>query len=128
VTARRRIGKYEILEEIERVGFAVVSKARDTKLDRGGTLKAPYPQLTTDPEFIHRFHQEARTAVGVCHPHVVTTYDLGEQAGQQYQVMSFVPAARPHSSDRPRSLHPPCVSPKKRPRSRPSGVVRVTRS
>jgi serine/threonine protein kinase len=128
MTEHRGIGKYEILDEIGRVGFAVVYKARDTKLDRGGALKALYPQLTTDPEFIHRFHQEARTAVGACHLHVVTTYDLGEQAGQQYQAMSFVPAARPHSSDRPRSLHPPCDSLKKRPRSRPSGVVRVTRS
>jgi serine/threonine protein kinase len=124
----KRIGKYEILEEIGRGGFATVYKAHDTELDQGGALKALYPQLTTDPEFIHRFHQEARTAVGLYHPHIVTTYDLGEQAGQQYQVMSFVPAARPHSSDRPRSLHPPCDSLKKRPRSRPSGVVRVTRS
>ena len=39
MTEPKRIGKYELLDEIGRGGFAVVYRARDTKMDRQVTLK-----------------------------------------------------------------------------------------
>jgi serine/threonine protein kinase len=87
----RRIGKYKILEEIGRGGFAVVYKARDTELDRVVALKLLHPQLAIDPKFVERFHREARTAAGLQHPHIVTIYDVGKEAGQHYLVMEFLP-------------------------------------
>jgi len=90
MTEPKRIGKYEILEEIGRGGFATVYKAHDTELDRAVALKLPHPQLTTDPMFIQRFRQEARTAAGLRHPHVVTIHDVGEEAGQHYLAMEFL--------------------------------------
>jgi len=90
VTARRRIGKYEILEEIGRVGFAVASKARDTKLDRVVAPKVLRPQRTTDPKFIQRFRRQARTAAGPSLP-VVIIHDISEEAEQHYLAMTFVP-------------------------------------
>ena len=79
-----KLGKYEILEEIGRGGFAVVYRARDTTLDRVVALKVLHPQLTTDPKFVQRFHQEAQTASRLHHPHIVTIHEVGEDAGQHY--------------------------------------------
>jgi len=91
MTEPKRLGKYEILEEIGRGGFAVVYRAHDTELDRVVALKVLHPQLTTDPKFIQRFYQEARTAAGLRHPHIVTIHDVGEEAGQHYLAMAFLP-------------------------------------
>jgi formylglycine-generating enzyme required for sulfatase activity len=91
MTKPKRLGKYEILEEIGRGGFAVVYRAHDTELDRVVALKVLHPQLTTDPKFIQRFYQEARTAAGLRHPHIVTIHDVGEEAGQHYLAMAFLP-------------------------------------
>ena len=71
----KRIGKYEIIAELGRGGFAVVYKARDTELDRVVALKVLHPHFTTDPKFVQRFHQEARTAAGLHHAHIVTVHD-----------------------------------------------------
>jgi ligand-binding sensor domain-containing protein/tRNA A-37 threonylcarbamoyl transferase component Bud32 len=91
MTEPKRIGKYEIIEEIGRGGFAVVYRARDTKLNRVIALKVLHPQLTTDPKFVQRFRQEARAAAGLRHPHIVTIHDVGEEAGQHYLAMAFLP-------------------------------------
>jgi serine/threonine protein kinase len=87
----KKLGKYEILEEIGRGGFAVVYKARDTTLNRVVALKVLHPQLTTDPKFVQRFHQEAQTAARLHHPHIVTIHDVGEETGQHYLAMAFLP-------------------------------------
>jgi len=87
----KRIGKYEILKEIGRGGFAAVYRARDTELDRVVALKVLYPQLTPDPKFIQRFHQEARVAAGLNHPHIVTIHEVGEEGEQYYLAMTFLP-------------------------------------
>jgi len=86
-----RIGRYEILDEIGRGGFATVYKARDTKLKRDVALKVLHPQLTTDPQFVQRFHQEAEAAAKIEHPHIVTIYDVGEEDGQHYLAMTLLP-------------------------------------
>jgi serine/threonine protein kinase len=84
------LGKYEILEEIGRGGFAAVYKARDTELDRVIALKVLHPQLTVDPKFIQRFRQEVRTASGLRHPNIVAVYEAGEAKGQLYIAMKLV--------------------------------------
>ena len=91
MTERKYLDKYEILKEIGRGGFAVVYEARDTELGRVVALKLLHPQLTTDPKFIQRFHQEAWTAAGLHHPHIVTIHEVGEEAGQHYLAMAFLP-------------------------------------
>ena len=91
MTEPKRIGKYEIVEEIGRGGFAVVYKARDTSLDRIVALKVLHPQHTIDPKFVQRFRQEAQTAARLHHPHIVTIHEVGEEAGQHYIAMAFLP-------------------------------------
>jgi serine/threonine protein kinase len=87
----KRIGKYEILEEIGRGGFATVYKARDTKLDRVVALKILHPYWTEAPDFAARFRREARAAARLRHPHIVTVYEAGEAGGHLYIAMEYLP-------------------------------------
>src|SRR5215216_4073547 len=64
----QQFGKYRILEELGRGGFATVYKAIDTTLDREVALKVLDPLLTRDPAFISRFRQEAKVTARLFHP------------------------------------------------------------
>ena len=88
-SAARSLGKYEILEELGRGGFATVYRARDLTLERDLALKVLHPQLLTDPSFVERFQREARTLAGLRHPHIVTIYEVGEVAGQLFIAMEL---------------------------------------
>jgi formylglycine-generating enzyme required for sulfatase activity/predicted Ser/Thr protein kinase len=90
-SAMKKLGKYEILEEIGRGGFAVVYKARDPDLDRIVALKVLHPYWTEDPSFATRFHQEARAAANLRHPNIVTVYETGEAEGRLYIAMEYLP-------------------------------------
>ena len=85
------IGKYEIQEEIGRGGFATVYRATDTSLGRNVALKVLAPALVRDANFLQRFQQEARTAAGLRHPHIVTIHERGEVLGSYYIAMDLVP-------------------------------------
>jgi len=85
------IGKYEIIEEIGRGGFAVVYKARDPTLDRIVALKVLHAHVAENQAFLRRFEQEARTAARFDHPNIVTIYEVGEAAGQHYIAMTYLP-------------------------------------
>ncbi len=90
------IGKYEILEELGRGGFAVVYRARDTALDRVVALKVLHAHWATEPQFATRFRQEARAAAGLRHPNIVPVYDTGEADGQLYIAMAYLPGRTLH--------------------------------
>jgi serine/threonine protein kinase len=86
----KQLGKYVIIEEIGRGGFATVYKARDTDLGRLVALKVLHPYWSEDRDFVDRFHQEARTAAGLRHPNIVTIHDAGEVDGQLYIAMEYL--------------------------------------
>ncbi|MHC4620786.1 MAG: bifunctional serine/threonine-protein kinase/formylglycine-generating enzyme family protein [Planctomycetota bacterium] len=85
-----KLGKYEIIEEVGRGGFAVVYKARDPDLDRLVALKVLAPHLTWEREFAARFQNEAKSAARLRHPNVVTIYETGEEDGQLYIAMEYL--------------------------------------
>jgi hypothetical protein len=87
----RRIGKYEIVEEIGRGGFAAVYKARDLDLDRVVALKVLAPHLTWDATFVKRFRREAQATAKLRHPNIVTVYEVDETEGQLYIAMEHLP-------------------------------------
>lgn len=86
----RTIGRFEILAELGRGGMAVVYRARQTDLERIVALKVLPPELSYDQSYIARFHQEARSAAGLEHPHIVPIFEIGAAEGLQYIAMKYI--------------------------------------
>ncbi len=90
---QKHLGKYEILDEIGKGGFATVYRARDTVLGREVALKVLDPLLMRDGAFVDRFKREARAAASLTHPHIVTIHDLGEADGRLYIALELIKEA-----------------------------------
>ena len=91
--AQRRIGHYEIIDEIAAGGQATVYRARDLTLGRIVALKVLHPHLARDAQFRERFLREARTAASLTHSNVVTVFEVGEEAGQLFLAMEYLPSS-----------------------------------
>ncbi len=87
---QKKIGKYEIIEELGRGAMGVVYKARDPFIGRLVALKTISPGLLDNPELLKRFYREAQAAGGLQHPNIVIIYDLGEADGLPYIAMEFL--------------------------------------
>lgn len=85
------VGKYEIVEEIGRGGFATVYKARDPSLDRAVALKVLHGGYAGSADVTHRFLVEARKAAGLRHNGIVHIYEADEFQGQLYIAMEYLP-------------------------------------
>ena len=84
-------GRYRVLERLADGGMATVYLAVDTRLEREVALKVMRPDLAQDPAFVARFHREARSAARLSHPNVVGVFDQGEDRGQMFLAMEYVP-------------------------------------
>ena len=83
-------GRYELIEELGSGGTAVVYKGLDTSLGRPVTIKILRPEYTTDYDFVRRFQHEARAVASLCHPNIVSLYDVGQEGNIHYLVMEYV--------------------------------------
>ncbi len=82
----RRLGHYEVIEELGRGGMGVVYLARQDGLDR---LVAVKVLAAVDAELAARLRREARVLSELHHPHIVSIYDVGEVSGSPYFVMAY---------------------------------------
>jgi serine/threonine protein kinase len=86
-----RIPGYEILGELGRGGMGLVCQARDLKLKRLVALKMILAGGQASPQQRARFLAEAEAVARLHHPHIVQVFAFGEQEGNPYFVMEFVP-------------------------------------
>ncbi|MCZ7635555.1 MAG: serine/threonine protein kinase [Verrucomicrobia bacterium] len=86
----RRVGDYELLEEVARGGIGVVFRARQSSLDRTVAVKLLLAGLFADPKARQRFRTEAEAAARIHHPNVVSVLEVGEHEGQPFLAMEFV--------------------------------------
>jgi TolB-like protein/predicted Ser/Thr protein kinase len=86
----RRVGVYEILEELGRGGMGVVYRAKDRSLDREVAIKVLLPDLSRDEEFGRRFVREARAAAKLDHPNIVQVYTAGRYEDVLFIAMQLV--------------------------------------
>ena len=71
--------------------MGVVYKATQLNDGKDVALKVLHTHLSTDPEAIKRFQDEAKAASALMHPNIVRLYDFGmTQNGQPYIAMEFL--------------------------------------
>lgn len=87
----RRVGKFELLEELGVGSFGHVFRARDTELERIVAIKVLRAGRLAGREDVDRFLREARSAAQLKHPGIVSLYDSGQTAdGTCYLVEEFI--------------------------------------
>jgi ligand-binding sensor domain-containing protein/tRNA A-37 threonylcarbamoyl transferase component Bud32 len=88
----KRLGSYQILEQIGQGGMATIFKAYQPSMDRYVAVKILPSHFTQDKTFVARFTQEARTLARLEHPHILPVHNYGEQEGITYLVMRYIDA------------------------------------
>src|SRR5271169_1026942 len=82
--------QYEIRSPLGAGGMGEVYRARDTRLDREVAIKVLPESLTSDPERLHRFEQEARAAAALNHPNILAVYQMATHEGVSYMVTELL--------------------------------------
>src|SRR5262249_21775854 len=87
----RRLGKFELLEELGMGSFGHVFRARDTDLGRTVAIKLLRGGQLASREEVDRFLREARSAAQLQHPGLVALHETGQtEDGVFYLVEEFV--------------------------------------
>jgi len=90
----RRLGRYEILEEIGQGGMGVVYRGHDPLNDRPVAIKTiRFDRLYGPAETQQnkeRFFAEVRAAGKLIHPYIATIFDVGEEGETAYIAMEYV--------------------------------------
>jgi eukaryotic-like serine/threonine-protein kinase len=91
----RRIGKYELQEQLGHGGMAEVWKAYDVQLHRHVAIKLLHANLQEDPNFVARFEREAQLIASLHHPNIVQVHDFQVASSEAegptaYMVMDYI--------------------------------------
>ena len=86
----RRIGPYQVREEVGRGGMGVVYAAQDERLGRTVALKVLPSAFSRDSKARERLSREARSAAALSHPCIATIYALEDIDGNLYIASELV--------------------------------------
>ncbi|MBX3058422.1 MAG: protein kinase [Anaerolineae bacterium] len=80
-------GRYRLVRQIGKGGMSLVYRAEDELLGREVAIKFLSPSRIADSQ---RFLREARVVAQLSHPHIVTLYDAGQEAGWYYLILEHI--------------------------------------
>ena len=89
----KKIGRYEILDELGHGAMGTVYRAKDPAMDRVVAVKTIISLVLASErgsDFRERFYREARAAGSLTHPGIVPVFDVGEHEGLPFLVMEFI--------------------------------------
>jgi serine/threonine protein kinase/Flp pilus assembly protein TadD len=84
------LGDFRIVREVGRGGMGVVYEAEQISLSRRVALKVLPFAATMDPRQLQRFHNEARAAASLDHPHIVHVHAVGCERAVHFYAMQFI--------------------------------------
>src|SRR5712692_6192049 len=90
LTKGTRLGAYEVQSQIGAGGMGEVYRARDRRLDRDVAIKVLPAFLSSDPDRLRRFEQEARAAAALNHPNILAVHQMGTYEGAPYLVSELL--------------------------------------
>ncbi len=83
--------QYKVIAEIGEGGMGMVYKALDTETERYVAVKVLHKRLLREPTSKKRFEQEARAAMSLAHPNLISVYRYGfYETTIPYLVMEFI--------------------------------------
>src|SRR5215831_7568923 len=85
-----RLGEYEVESLLGFGGMGEVYRARDRRLDREVAIKVLPKFLSSDPDRLRRFEQEARAAAALNHPNILAVLQMGTYDGAPYLVSELL--------------------------------------
>ncbi len=90
IESGQRIAGYRVVRELGRGGMGTVYEAVHMGLDRPVALKVLGVHAAPDSSARRRFLNEARTAAGLHHTHIVPVFDVGQVGGLCYYAMQRI--------------------------------------
>jgi eukaryotic-like serine/threonine-protein kinase len=85
------IGNYRVVQQLGEGGMGVVCLAQHPIIGRKVAIKVLHPALSTYPDLVTRFFNEARAIHMIGHENVVEILDFGQtEGGQPYFIMEFL--------------------------------------
>ena len=90
-TTVTKIGKYDVIDVLGEGGMGIVYRAVDNRIGRLVAIKMMTGGYADNPDLLKRFYREAQSAGSLQHPNIVIIYDLGEEGGNPYMVMEYMP-------------------------------------
>jgi serine/threonine protein kinase/tetratricopeptide (TPR) repeat protein len=84
------LGDFLLVREVGRGGMGVVYEAVQRSLNRRVALKVLPFAAMMDSRQPQRFHNEARAAACLHHPHIVPVYAVGQDRAVHYYAMQFI--------------------------------------
>ncbi len=90
----KSLGKYQVVEEIDRGSMGTVYLGHDPYIDRPVAIKVAHAEQLSDEEsgdrFRKMFFNEAHTAGRLTHPNIIGIYDAGVDEDACYIVMEHI--------------------------------------
>jgi serine/threonine protein kinase len=85
-----KLGDYEVQSLLGVGGMGEVYRAHDPQLRRDVAIKVLPRFVSSDPERLRRFEQEARAAAALNHPNILAVFQMGTYEGAPYLVSELL--------------------------------------